>query len=143
LHRCRTGAEGRIGHLKRRFGLERFRLEGDEGLQIWTEWAILAYDTDTLAAPAPLEHPGPLTPLSDKPITYGRPRDTMARAFRFLTSCLRQVVSDRVSRTPRPRGAARRYSERTDRQQLSSDAVPGAQIILSLARSEALGRNLL
>ena len=41
--------EGRISHLKRRYGLDRSRLKGDEGEQIWTEWAILAYNADTLA----------------------------------------------------------------------------------------------
>jgi transposase, IS5 family len=49
LRRYRTGAEGRISHLKRRYGLDLSRLKGDDGRQIWTEWAILAYNTDTLA----------------------------------------------------------------------------------------------
>ena len=49
LRRYRTGEEGRISHLKRRYGLERSRLKGDEGRRIWTEWGILAYNTDTLA----------------------------------------------------------------------------------------------
>jgi transposase, IS5 family len=49
LRRYRTGAEGRISHLKRRYGMDRSRLKGDDGQQIWTEWAILAYNTDTLA----------------------------------------------------------------------------------------------
>ena len=49
LRRYRTGAEGRISHLKRRYALDRSRLKGDEGRQIWTEWGILAYNTDTLA----------------------------------------------------------------------------------------------
>jgi IS5 family transposase len=49
LRRYRTGQEGRISHLKRRYGLDRSRLKGDQGRQIWTEWAILAYNTDTLA----------------------------------------------------------------------------------------------
>lgn len=49
LRRYRTGAEGRISHLKRRYGLNRTRLKGDEGQQIWTEWSILAYNADTLA----------------------------------------------------------------------------------------------
>ena len=49
LRRYRTGQEGRISHLKRRYGLDRSRLKGNEGRQIWTEWAILAYNTDTLA----------------------------------------------------------------------------------------------
>jgi hypothetical protein len=49
LRRYRTGAEGRISHLKRRYALDRSRLKGDEGQRIWTEWAILAYNADTLA----------------------------------------------------------------------------------------------
>jgi IS5 family transposase len=50
LARYRTGKEGRISHLKRRYGLDRSRLKGAEGQQTWTEWAILAYNADTLAA---------------------------------------------------------------------------------------------
>jgi len=49
LQRYRTGEEGRISHLKRRYGLGRSRLKGHEGQQIWTEWSILAYNADTLA----------------------------------------------------------------------------------------------
>ena len=49
MRRYRTGAEGRISHLKRSYGLDRSRLKGDEGRQIWTEWSILAYNADTLA----------------------------------------------------------------------------------------------
>ena len=49
LQRYRTGAEGRISHLKRRYGLDRSRLKGDDGQQIWTGWSILAYNADTLA----------------------------------------------------------------------------------------------
>jgi hypothetical protein len=47
--RFRTGAEGRISHLKRGCGLRRSRLKGDQGQRIWTGWAILAYNLDTLA----------------------------------------------------------------------------------------------
>ena len=47
--RYRTGAEGRISHLKRRYGLRRARLKGHDGMRIWTGWTILAYDLDTLA----------------------------------------------------------------------------------------------
>ena len=47
--RFRTGIEGRISHLKRRYGLRRSRLKGHRGMKIWTGWAILAYDLDTLA----------------------------------------------------------------------------------------------
>ncbi len=49
LRRYRTGEEGRISHLKRRYGLDRSRLKGDQGQRTWTEWAILAYNADTLA----------------------------------------------------------------------------------------------
>jgi IS5 family transposase len=49
MRRYRSGAEGRISHLKRRYGLGRSRLKGAEGQQIWTDWAILAYNLDTLA----------------------------------------------------------------------------------------------
>ena len=52
LQRYRTGAEGRISHLKRGYGLNRSRLKGDEGRQIWTGWTILTYNADTLAVRA-------------------------------------------------------------------------------------------
>jgi IS5 family transposase len=48
LARYRTGCEGRISHLKRGYGLRRSRLKGDQGQRIWTGWAILAYNLDTL-----------------------------------------------------------------------------------------------
>lgn len=49
LARYRTGAEGRISHLKRSYGLKRSRLKGHQGQRIWTGWAILTYNLDTLA----------------------------------------------------------------------------------------------
>jgi IS5 family transposase len=49
LARYRVGAEGRISHLKRGYGLRRTRLKGTEGERIWTGWAAFAYDLDTLA----------------------------------------------------------------------------------------------
>jgi transposase, IS5 family len=49
LARYRTGCEGRISHLKRSYGLRRSRLKGDQGQRIWTGWAVLAYNLDTLA----------------------------------------------------------------------------------------------
>ena len=52
MRRYRTGAEGRISHLKRRYGMNRSRLKGDEGQQIRTEWSILTYNADTLAVRA-------------------------------------------------------------------------------------------
>jgi IS5 family transposase len=45
--RYRTGAEGRISHLKRGYGLDRSRLKGDTGHQIWAGWAALSYNTET------------------------------------------------------------------------------------------------
>jgi IS5 family transposase len=47
--RFRVGIEGRISHLKRRYGLKRSRLKGHHGARAWTAWAILAYNLDTLA----------------------------------------------------------------------------------------------
>jgi IS5 family transposase len=49
LAKFRVGAEGRISHLKRRYGLDRSRLKGHDGQRIWSAWSILAYDLDTLA----------------------------------------------------------------------------------------------
>jgi transposase, IS5 family len=48
LQKYRTGAEGRISHLKRGYDMDRSRLKGDEGQQIWNGWAVLAYNADTL-----------------------------------------------------------------------------------------------
>ena len=47
LQRYRTGAEGRISHLKRGYGLSRSRLKGDQGQRIWTGWATLTYNLGT------------------------------------------------------------------------------------------------
>jgi transposase, IS5 family len=49
LAKFRVGIEGRISHLKRRYGLRRSRLKGHPGARTWTAWAILAYNLDTLA----------------------------------------------------------------------------------------------
>ena len=49
LQRSRTGAKGRISHLKRRNGLGRSRVKGGRGPQIWTGSSIVAYNADTLA----------------------------------------------------------------------------------------------
>jgi transposase, IS5 family len=49
LSRYRTGAEGRISHLKRSYGLRRSRLKGEPGMKAWSAWSILAYNLDTLA----------------------------------------------------------------------------------------------
>jgi transposase, IS5 family len=52
LRRYRTGAEGRISHLKRRYGLRRSRLKGAQGQRTWTGWAVLTYNLDTLPTQA-------------------------------------------------------------------------------------------
>jgi transposase, IS5 family len=49
LARYRVGAEGRISHLKRGYGLRRSRLKGHHGARTWAAWSILAYNLDTLA----------------------------------------------------------------------------------------------
>jgi IS5 family transposase len=41
-YRWRAGAEGRISHLKRRYGLNRTRLKGHTGAQIWAGYGVLA-----------------------------------------------------------------------------------------------------
>jgi len=48
----RVGAEGRISHLKRSYGLRRSRLRRHDGARVWVGWGILAYNLDTLAARA-------------------------------------------------------------------------------------------
>lgn len=45
----RPGSEGRISHVKRRYGLRRSRLRGHGSARTWTAWAILTYSLDTLA----------------------------------------------------------------------------------------------
>jgi transposase, IS5 family len=49
LTRYRTGSEGRISHLKRRYGMRRTRLKDHHGMQTWTGWSILTYNLDTIA----------------------------------------------------------------------------------------------
>ena len=49
LQRYRTGAEGRISHLKRGYGMRRSRLRGLDGVRTTVGWSILTYNLDTLA----------------------------------------------------------------------------------------------
>ena len=49
LAKFRVGCEGRISHLKRRYGMRRSRLKGHDGTRTTAAWAILAYNLDTLA----------------------------------------------------------------------------------------------
>ena len=43
-YRWRTGIEGRISLLRRRFGLRRCRYRGEVGMERWVGWAIIAHD---------------------------------------------------------------------------------------------------
>ena len=49
-YRWRAGAEGRISHLKRRYGLDRTHLKGYAGAQIWAGYGILACNLDRMVA---------------------------------------------------------------------------------------------
>jgi len=49
LYCYRAGAEGRISHLKRDYGMGRSRLRGAARSRAWCAWAILAYNLDTHA----------------------------------------------------------------------------------------------
>jgi IS5 family transposase len=49
----RTGAEGRISHLKRGYGWDRTRIDGLEGTRIWTGHGILAHNLVKISALAP------------------------------------------------------------------------------------------
>lgn len=53
LARYRVGSEGRIAHVKRRYGVGRSRLRGTEGARIWEGWAVLTYNLDTVALMTP------------------------------------------------------------------------------------------
>jgi IS5 family transposase len=48
----RVGAEGRISHLKRGYGLRRSPLRGHDGARTWAGWGLPAYNLDTLGARA-------------------------------------------------------------------------------------------
>jgi hypothetical protein len=45
----RAGIEGRISGLKRRHGLERCRNHGEDGMDRWVGWGVLAHDVRTIA----------------------------------------------------------------------------------------------
>ena len=49
-YRHRAGAEGRISHLKRRYGLARSRLKGHVGATIWVGYGVLAHNLDKMVA---------------------------------------------------------------------------------------------
>jgi len=43
-YRWRAGIEGRISVLKRRFGLDRCRYHGEDGMERWVGWGLLAHN---------------------------------------------------------------------------------------------------
>lgn len=45
----RAGIEGRISGLKRRHGLDRCRYHGDEGMERWVGWGVIAHDLRMIA----------------------------------------------------------------------------------------------
>jgi transposase, IS5 family len=49
LAKYRVGCEGRISHLKRRYGTRRARLKGQGGARTSVGWSTLTYNLDTLA----------------------------------------------------------------------------------------------
>jgi IS5 family transposase len=49
LAKYRVGCEGRISHLKRRYGARRSRLKGQAGARTSVGWSVLTYNLDTLA----------------------------------------------------------------------------------------------
>ena len=49
LAKYRVGCEGRISHLKRRYGTRRSRLKGQQGARTSVGWSVLTYNLDTLA----------------------------------------------------------------------------------------------
>ena len=71
LVKWRTGSEGRISYLKRRYGFDRTLFDGLEGAQTWCALAVLAHNTVRIAAlveakrdvapapPAPARRPTP------------------------------------------------------------------------------------
>ena len=48
-HDWRSGMEGRISGLKRRHKLDRCRYHGDDGMERWVGWGILAHDLRVIA----------------------------------------------------------------------------------------------
>ena len=50
LVKWRTGSEGRIAYLKRRYGWRRTRLRGHEGAKIWCGHGVLAHNLTKIGA---------------------------------------------------------------------------------------------
>jgi IS5 family transposase len=50
LVKWRTGCEGRVGYLKRRYGWDRTRLDGKDGAAIWCGHGIFAHNLVKISA---------------------------------------------------------------------------------------------
>jgi transposase, IS5 family len=50
LVKWRTGSEGRIAYLKRRYGWRRTRLRGHNGAKIWCGYGVFAHNLGKIAA---------------------------------------------------------------------------------------------
>ena len=50
--RFRAGIEGRISLLRRRFGLDRCRYHGRDGMERWVGWAVIAHNLRAISRAA-------------------------------------------------------------------------------------------
>lgn len=87
LVKWRTGAEGRISHLKHGYGWNRSLLDGIDGARTWCGFGILAHNTVKIAALIDERHRPPARPIKTTPTTSppatgppraGPPPDTVA-----------------------------------------------------------------
>jgi IS5 family transposase len=87
LVKWRTGAEGRISHLKHGYGWNRTLLDGIDGARTWCGFGILAHNTVKIAALIDERHRPPARPIKTTPTTSppatgppraGPPPDTVA-----------------------------------------------------------------
>ena len=68
LVKWRTGSEGRIAYLKRRYGLDRTLFDGLEGARTWCALAVLAHNTVKITALIEANTlPPPVAPASPRP----------------------------------------------------------------------------
>jgi transposase, IS5 family len=87
LVKWRTGAEGRISHLKHGYGWDRTLLDGIDGARTWCGFGILAHNAVKIAALINERDRPPARPIKAKPATSppatgppraGPPPDTLA-----------------------------------------------------------------
>ena len=67
LVKWRTGSEGRISYLKRRYGLDRTLFDGLEGARTWCALAVLAHNTVKIAALVEANTLVPVAPATPRP----------------------------------------------------------------------------